>query len=73
MARRLHPEHLDILQWKLEWCGLKANIARRVRQHEPKVDVDEVALAIQQDVAIMAVLDLEEVGDHGVAFGGCEA
>jgi hypothetical protein len=28
--------------------------------------VDQVTVAVQQDVAVMAVFDLEEIGDHGV-------
>lgn len=30
--------------------------------------MDEVAVAIEKDVAVMSVFDLEEVGDDRVAF-----
>ena len=59
-------QHLDVLQRQLERRGLEPDIPRRVRQHEPKVNMDQVTVAVQQDVAVMAVLDLEEVGDYGV-------
>lgn len=29
--------------------------------------MDEVAVAIEKDIAVMSVFDLEEVGDDGVA------
>ena len=31
--------------------------ARRATQHESEVDVDQVALAVEQDVAVVPVLD----------------
>ena len=60
-------EHLDILERELERRSLEADVPRRVREHEPEVDVDEVAVAVDQDVAVMSVFDLEEVRDDGVA------
>lgn len=59
-------EHLDVLERELEGCGLEADVARRIRQHKAEVDVDEVAVAVNQDVAVMSILDLEQVGDDGV-------
>ena len=66
---RLHPaEHLDVLERELERCSLEPDVARRVREHEPEVDVDEVPVAIEENVAVVSVLDLEEVGDDRVAW-----
>lgn len=59
-------QYLDVLQGQLERRGLEPDVPRRVGQHEPKVNVDQVTVAVQQDVAVMAVFDLEEIGDHGV-------
>ena len=59
-------KHLDVLEWELERRGLEADVARRVREHEPEVDVREVPVTVKQDVAVVAVFDLEEVGDDGV-------
>ena len=60
-------EHLDVLERELERRGLEADIPRRVRQHEAKVDVDQVPIAVDQDVAVVPVLDLQQVCDDGVS------
>ena len=60
-------QHLNVLQRELERGSLKADVARRVREHEPEVDVDEVALAVEEDVAVVPIFDLEEVCYDGVA------
>jgi hypothetical protein len=42
----------------LEGRLLEVNVARGAREHEAEVDVDEVALGVQQDVPVVPVLDL---------------
>ena len=61
------PEDLDVLQRELERRRLEADVAWRVREHEPEVDVDEVPVAVEEDVAVVPVLDLQQVRDEGVA------
>mmetsp|Transcript_42215 Transcript_42215/g.123609 ORF Transcript_42215/g.123609 Transcript_42215/m.123609 type:complete len:310 (+) Transcript_42215:3-932(+) len=54
--------HLDPLRGELEGGGLEAHVlARRVGEEEAKVDVDEGAVGVQQDVAVVPVLDLQQV------------
>ena len=54
-------EHLDVLEGQLERRGLEADVPRRVREHESEVDVDQVPVAVEQDVPVVPVLDLQEV------------
>lgn len=54
---------LDVLQRQLERRSFKANVPRRVRQHEAEVDVDEVTASVNEDVSVMSVFDLEEIRD----------
>lgn len=51
-------EDLDVLEWELERRGLEADVAGRVREHKPKVDVDQMAIAVYEDIAVMPILDL---------------
>ena len=55
---------------QLERRALERDDARRVRDHEAKVDVDDVALGVDQDVPVVSVLHLEQVADQRVR---CEA
>ena len=58
-------------QRHLEWRRLKADIAsRRIRKHESKVNVNEVSIAVDEDVSVMPVLDLEEVRHDRVTSEG---
>ena len=69
--RRLDPsQHFNILQREFERGGLESDISRRVGKHETKIDVDEMSVAVEEDVAVVSVFDLEEVGDEGVACEG---
>ena len=51
-----------------EWCGYRETCSVADR-HEgaQQVAVDEVAVAVEQDVAVVPVLDLEQVRDDGVS------
>ena len=65
VRRAVEPaEDLDVLERELERGGLEADVAGRVGEHEPEVDVDEVPVAVEEDVAVVSILDLEEVGDN---------
>lgn len=52
-------QHFDILCWKFKRCGLESDVSWGVAEDEAKVDVDEVAVSVDQDVAIVSVLDLK--------------
>ena len=60
-------QDIYILHGQFEWRGLEAQVPRRVRKHEAEVDVHDMAFAVDEDVPVMPVLDLEEVRDEGVA------
>lgn len=51
-------EDLDVLEWELERRGLEADVAGRVREHEPEVNVDQMTVAVDENIAVMPVLDL---------------
>lgn len=55
---------------QLERRALERDDAGGVRDHEAEVDVDDVALCVDEDVAVVSVSDLEEVADQRV---GCQA
>ena len=46
---------------QLERCCLKANGAWRVRQHEAKVDVNDMTFTVDEHVAIVAILQLQDI------------
>ena len=62
--------HFNVFRRKFERSRFEANVARRIGEHESEVDMDKVALPIEQDVAVMTIFDLQEVGDEGIACEG---
>ncbi len=50
--------YLHELGRELEGAGLEPQVLGRGGEYEPVVDVDEVALGVQEDVAVVTVLDL---------------
>ena len=50
----------------LERRRLKRDASGGNAEEEPKVDMDDVAIAQQQDVAVVAVLYVQEVAQHAV-------
>lgn len=58
--------HLQKLPSELEGRGLEVDAPGGVGQHEAEVDVDDMPRIIQQQVAVVPVLDLEQVGDEAV-------
>lgn len=66
IALSIALHHFQQLPGELEGRGLKIDAARGVGQHEAKVDVDDMPRIIQQQVAVVPVLDLEQVADEAV-------
>ena len=54
----LAAHHFDELFRQFERRVLEAQILGRRRQHEAKVDVDDVPFIVQQNVAVVSILDL---------------
>jgi len=48
----------QIFKREFEWSRFKAYISWRVAEHESEVYVYEVTLPIQEDVAVVSILDL---------------
>lgn len=61
VGRAESTKDVDVLVGQLEGSCFKAHGAGRVGQHEAKVNVDDVALAVNEDVAVMTVLELQDV------------
>ena len=58
---------------QLEGGGLKAEVGPRADlQDEPEVNVHQPALGVDQDVAVVAVLGLQEEAGDGIPAGRCE-
>jgi acyl-CoA hydrolase len=68
-ARAVESTHdVHIIERKLERRSLEAHIsAWRVGEHEPKVDVNEVTVSVDEDVTVVPVFDLKEVRDDRIA------
>ena len=54
-------QHLDVLNRKLERRSFESNVPRRVSEDESEIDVYQMSVTVQQDVAVVAILDLQEV------------
>ena len=51
-------QNFNVLLSQLEGSCFKVKIAWAVREHKAEINVDHVALTVQQDVSIVPVLDL---------------
>lgn len=60
-------EDLDVLLGELECGRFEVKIAWGVAEHEAKVYVDHVTFGVKQDVAVVAVFDLENIAKQTVA------
>lgn len=61
MGRAWHSDkqtRLQKLARELERGRLEADAPRRMRQHEAKVDVDYMTVIVQQQVAVVTILEL---------------
>ena len=61
-------EDLYVLERELKRCGFESDVARRVGEHETEVDMDEVSVSVDQNVAVVAILDLQQVCNDGVTW-----
>lgn len=52
---------------QLERSSFETHVTGRVGEHEPEVDVDAVSVAVDEDVAVMTILDLQKVRRDRVA------
>lgn len=65
-AAELSVTYLRHLMAELEGSTLKAQVASGADlQDEAKVDVNDVALVVQHDVAVVAVLGLQQQHEYG--------
>lgn len=48
------------------YCAGSHLVSRGAAQHEPKVDVHDVAVRVEHDVAVVPVLDTQQVRHHRV-------
>ena len=65
----LAAEHIDVVLQELEGDGLLElhRATWGVGEEEPKVNVEDVASAlVDEDVAVVPVLHLKNIGDEGV-------
>jgi hypothetical protein len=52
---------------QFERRGLEPHVAARgIAKHETKVDVNEMSITVDQDVAVMSILDLQKEGNDTV-------
>ena len=69
--RRRHArEALIYVKQKPKVCGVSAGA--RTAHSARRTDVDDVALAVDHDVPVVSVLDLEDVAGDGVGGHGLE-
>lgn len=40
----------------------------RIGEHKPEIDMDEVTVPVNKNIAVVPIFDLEEVGDDRVAW-----
>lgn len=64
--RPLSFQQLYILPCEFERGGLEVPVPRRTGKDEPEVNVHNVTLVIDEEVPVVAILDLEDVGEDAV-------
>ena len=64
----LRPIHqLHILLSQLEWCTFEAHSSGRVLEHEPKVDVNHMAVPVQKNIPIVSIFYSKKVCEETVS------
>ena len=58
---------LDVVCSELKRSSFKVHVAGTAGEDEAEVDMNHVAMGVDEDVVVVAVLDLEEVLDEGVS------
>jgi len=59
-------QQIDLLAGQFERTGLEIHVAGTGREQETEIDVDHVAVDVQQDVAVVSVFGLEYLGKQTV-------
>ena len=63
----------DVFGSQFEGCFLEFNaFAGGVREEEAEIDVDYVTVFVDHDVAVVAVLDVEDIADEGIRGKGLD-
>jgi hypothetical protein len=72
--RTPHPSHqVHHLRSELERSRFEPDIAARGgAQDEPKVDMDDVTKSVQENVSVVAILDLQEIANDAIARQGAD-
>lgn len=61
-------DDVDVIERELEWGSFESHIPSwGIGEHETEIDMNQVTIPIDEDVSIVTVFDLEEVGDYGVS------
>ena len=63
---------VDVVLSQLKGGFLEVHVPRRTWKHETEVDVNDMPVDIDQNIVVMAVFDVEEVGDKTVASQGLD-
>jgi hypothetical protein len=58
---------LQVVAGELEGCLFEGEVAWRAAEDEAEVDMDDVPVAVHQDVVVVTVLDLEQVLHHRIS------
>jgi hypothetical protein len=53
-------QHFNVFRRQLKRCSFKSNISWCITEYESEIDMDEVPVSIQEDVAVVSVFNLEE-------------
>ena len=56
----------DVVVGQFEWRPLETHISWTARNHEAEIDVDKVAIRVDQNIVVMSIFDLEQVLHQGV-------
>src|ERR1700722_11767491 len=66
MPSLVPAHHSDHFRRELEWGALKLDATWRDIETESEVDVQDVALVVDHDIAIMPVLELQQIAHNAV-------
>lgn len=66
VRRTQTTQNIHILVRQLERGCFKPNRAGRVGEYESKVNVNDVAFAVHQDISVVSILELQDIRDDAV-------
>lgn len=61
-------QHLNIFWRQFKWRSFKTHISWGITQNKPKINVNQMTVAVQEDVSVVTILDLEKKCDNGITF-----